>query len=349
MKKWLKTALILTLTAGLAACSGQSSPAAGTGGSSAGQQAVDAQAGSGNEKTKLSLILDWYPNAVHSFLYAAQEQGYFAEENLEVEFRMPSDSNDPLKLVAAGQADLGISYLTQIVTARAEGIPVVSVGALVRHPLNIIMTRQDSGLDSPEKLTGKSIGYSSVTVDEAFVRTVVKEAGGDPSQLAFVDIGFDIVPALTGKKVDAVVGGYLNHEKLILEKHGVPVNVFSLETYGVPDFYELVLATSDETLQEKKEAIAAFLRAAAKGQAYVQENPREALDLLLANQEQEFPLEADIEEKSLEILIPMMDAKDQPFGSQNAEVWQQMIDWMKGEGVIQTDVKVEEVMQDLTR
>ena len=349
MKKWMKTALILTLTAGLAACGSQSEPAAGNAGAS-GTQTADAAAStanSGEEKTKLSITLDWYPNAVHSFLYAAQEQGYFAEENLDVDIRMPSDSNDPLKLVAAGQSDLAISYQSQMITARAEGIPVVSVAALVRHPLNVIMTRQDSGLDSPEKLAGKTIGYPSIPIDEAFVRTAVKEAGGDDSQLSFVDIGFDIVPALTGKKVDAVVGGYINHEKLILEKHGIPVNVFSLESFGVPDFYELVLATSDETFQQKQKAIAAFLRAAGKGQAYVQENPEKALDLLLGKQAQEFPLEADIETKSLEILLPMMDAGDQPFGSQSEDTWQNMIEWMKAEGLIKADIQAKEVMKEL--
>lgn len=338
MKKWTKTALILTLTAGLAACGGQ-----------ADTPAPAASADQKNEKTALSIALDWYPNAVHSFLYAAQEQGYFEEENLDVQIQMPSDSNDPLKLVAAGKVDLAISYMPQLISARAEGIPVVSVAALVRHPLNAIMTRQDSGLDSPAKLEGKSIGYPSIPFNEAIVRTAVKEAGGDDAGLSFVDIGFDIVPALTGKQVDAVVGGYINHEKLILEKNGIPVNVFSPESFGVPDYYELVLTTSDETLQQKKAVIEAFLRAASKGQAYVKDNPQEALDLLLAKQAQEFPLEADIETKSLEILLPMMDAGEQPFGSQSEESWQNMIDWMKQQGLIANDVLAHEVMQDVAK
>jgi putative hydroxymethylpyrimidine transport system substrate-binding protein len=333
IQKWSKTILALTLAAGLAAC-----------GSQTGANPAPAPAEKASEPTELTIALDWYPNAVHSFLYAAEEQGFFKEENLKVNLQMPSDSNDPLKMTAAGKVDLAISYQPQVIQARSEGIPVVSVGALVRHPLNVIMTRQDSGIDSPQKLAGKNVGYPSIPLDESIVRTVVKQSGGDDSGLSFTDIGFDIVPAMTAKKVDAVVGGYINHEQ-----NGIPVNVFKPSDFGVPDYYELVLTTSDDTLGKKQPAIEAFVRAATKGQEYVAANQEKALDLILTKQASEFPLEKDIETKSLEILVPMMDAGDKPFGSQTTESWQNLIDWMKNEKLITSDVKVEQVMRDLAK
>lgn len=342
MHTWTKTILALTLAAGLAACGSQS----GTGTTT---PQAPAPAENAAEPAELTIALDWYPNAVHSFLYAAEEQGFFKEENLKVNLQMPSDSNDPLKMAAAGKVDLAISYQPQLVQARAEGIPVVSVAALVRHPLNVIMTRKDGDIDSPQKLAGKKIGYPSIPLDESIVRQVVKHAGADDSGLSFTDIGFDIVPALTAKKVDAVVGGYINHEQLILEKNGIPVHVFKPSDFGVPDYYELVLATSDETLGKKQQAVEGFLRAIGKGQDYVKNNKEKALDLLLAKQAAEFPLERDIETKSLDILIPLMDAGDKPFGSMTAESWQTLIDWMKKEQLITTDVKVEDIMRDLVK
>ncbi|MDF2679637.1 MAG: transporter substrate-binding protein [Brevibacillus sp.] len=338
MQKWSKTVAALLLTAGLAACGNQS-----------GAEQTAPGTNQTNAPTELTVALDWYPNAVHSFLYAAEEQGYFQAENLKVNLQMPSDSNDPLKMAAAGKVDLAISYQTQVVQARSEGIPVVSVGALVRHPLNVIMTRQDSGIDTPQKLAGKSVGYPSVPLDESIVRNVVKHTGGDDSGISFTDIGFDIVPALTGKKVDAVVGGYKNHEQLILEKNGIPVNVFAPTDFGVPDYYELVMTTSDDTLGKKQQAIEAFMRAATKGQQYVKDNKEKALDLLLSKQANEFPLEKDIETKSLDILIPLMDAGDKPFGSQTTESWQTLIDWMKKEKLITQDVKADEIMRDMAK
>lgn len=331
----------LMLMGSLAACGNQ--PAAST------TPAKEAAPASAAAPEELTVALDWYPNAVHSFLYAAEEQGYFKEENLKVTLQMPSDANDPLKMVAAGKIDTAISYQQQVVQARSESIPVVSLAALVRHPLNIIMVREDSGIKSPKDLAGKQIGYPSVPLDEAIVRNVVKADGGDDSGLTFTDIGFDIIPALTSKRVDAVVGGYINHEKPILEKNGVPVIAFEPRQFGVPDYYELVLTTSDDTLAKKEKALAGFLRAIAKGQAYVKENPEAALKLLLSKQAQEFPLEADIETKSLEILLPLMDARSDPFGTQSEESWQTMIDWMKKEKLIQGDVTVDQVMKNVAR
>jgi putative hydroxymethylpyrimidine transport system substrate-binding protein len=336
--RWGVSALTALSLLGLAACSSSPQPE-----NTAGQDA----ASESGQPTELTIALDWYPNAVHSFLYAAEEQGYFAEENLRVTLQMPSDANDPLKMAAAGQVDLAISYQPQVVQARSEELPVVSIAALVRHPLNVIMVREDSGITRPRELAGKSIGYPSIPLDESIVRTVVKADGGDDSGLSFTDIGFDIVPALTGKKVDAVVGGYINHEQLILEKNGIPVRTFTPREYGVPDYYELVLAAGEKVLAEKKEALRAFLRAAGRGQAYVAEHQQEALALLFAKQASEYPLEEDIETKSLEILLPLMDAGDEPFGSQHGESWQKLIDWMYDEKLIRQKVAVDEVMVNL--
>ncbi|WP_134683933.1 ABC transporter substrate-binding protein [Brevibacillus migulae] len=343
MKSWQKriqlTITSLALLVGLSACGSQPEANPPSTGETPAAAAPE----------ELTIALDWYPNAVHSFLYAAEEQGYFKEENLKVNLQMPSDTGDPLKMVAAGKVDIAISYQPQVIQARSEGIPVVSVGALVRHPLNIIMAREDSGIKSPKDLAGKQIGYPSIPLDESIVRNVVKADGGDDSGLSFTDIGFDIVPALTAKRVDAVVGGYINHEKLILEKNGVNVVSFEPSQYGVPDYYELVLATSDDTLGKKEKAIAAFLRAITKGQAYVKDNKEAALKLLLAKQAQEFPLEDDIETKSLNILLPLMDAGSEPFGAQSKDSWQTMIDWMTKEKLIQGNVSADQVMKNVAR
>jgi putative hydroxymethylpyrimidine transport system substrate-binding protein len=84
------------------------------------------------ELKQVNVLLDWYPNAVQSFLYAAEEQGYFKEAGLKVNLITPASTDDGIKLVAANKADLAISYPKQIILARGENIPVKSVGAIVR-------------------------------------------------------------------------------------------------------------------------------------------------------------------------------------------------------------------------
>lgn len=323
----LSCALLLTLLTVLPGCTSLNAPEA-----SGPASAAD------GKLHKLTLMLDWYPNAVHSFLYAAQSQGYFAEEGLEVEIQMPADTNDALKLVAAGKVDLALSYQPQVLMARGEQIPVKSVAALVRHPLNHLMTAEDSGISRPKDLAGRQAGYSSIPLYEAMLNTMVKHDGGDPASLRLIDVGFELVPALSTGRVDAIMGGFINHEQLILEREGHPVRSFNPVDYGVPDYYELVLAAGEQGLQHSSRYLQSFVNAMRKGQAYVTAQPEQALKLLLENQDATAPLDQAVEERSLEILLPLMDAGDRPFGYQDAASWEHVRQWLSDNGLLAAQV-----------
>ncbi|WP_219837605.1 ABC transporter substrate-binding protein [Paenibacillus sp. R14(2021)] len=325
---WLATVLALAIFAAVGC------------GSESGKQAE-------GDETELTVLLDWYPNAVHTFLYAAEEQGYFKDAGLKIKLQTPADTNDALKLVAAGKADLALSYQMQVAISRAEDIPIVSIGAIVRHPLNQLLVLGSPDIHSPKDLVGKKIGYPSIPLDEAIVNTMVKSDGGDPSKVTQVDVGWDLIPAMSTKKVDAIIGGYVNHEKLLLEKEGEKLIAFDPSEYGVPDYYELVLTASEDGLKNNGAAIKKFMEAAAKGQAYTASHPDEALQLLLDGQSDEFPLDADIEKKSLAILLPMMDAGKEPFGIQTEQSWRSIIDWLKEKRQLSKDVNPSDAFRNL--
>jgi putative hydroxymethylpyrimidine transport system substrate-binding protein len=298
-------------------------------------------------ETELTVLLDWYPNAVHTFLYAAEEQGYYKEAGLKVKLQTPADTNDALKLVATGKADLALSYQMQVALSRSEDIPIVSVGAIVRHPLNQLLVLESTGIHSPKDLVGKKIGYPSLPLDQAIVNTMVKSDGGNPDKLSYTDVGWDLIPAMTTKKVDGIIGGYVNHEKLLLEKEGKKLLTFDPSHYGVPDYYELVLTASEDGLKSKSPAIKKFLEASAKGQDYTVNHPAEALQILLDKQSKEFPLDAEVEKKSLDILLPLMDAGKEPFASQSEQSWSSIIDWLMKQGQMKKDIKAEQAFRNL--
>lgn len=327
---WLSMALVLALI-GVAGCNTNKQ---------AEEQAAPAE-------SELTVLLDWYPNAVHTFLYAAEEQGYFKEAGLKVNLQTPAGTNDALKLVATGKADLALSYQMQVAISRSEDIPIVSVGAIVRHPLNQLLVLESEDIQSPKDLVGKKVGYPSIPLDEAIVDTMVKSDGGDPSKLNYVDVGWDLIPAMTTKKVDGIIGGYVNHEKLLLEKEGKKLIAFDPSKYGVPDYYELVLTASEDGLKSNSDAIKKFLEASAKGQEYTVSHPDEALQILLDKQSKDFPLDAEIEKKSLAILLPLMDAGSESFGSQSEKSWSSIIDWLKENGQLKKDVKAEQAFRNL--
>lgn len=299
------------------------------------------------EPEDISIMLDWYPNAVHSAIYVAQEKGYFEDEGLNVKIEMPADTNDPLKLAATGKVDLAISYQSQLLVSRAEDIPVVSIAAFVRHSLDAIMYKTESGIQSPKDLEGKNVGYPSASVSEAVVASMVENNGGDMSKVKMTDVGWDLMSSLATDNVDALVGAYINHEQVLLKKEGYNIDILRLPDYGVPDNYELIIVTGEKTLEKKKASFEKFWRAVTKGHETVKEDPDAGLQVLLDHENDSFPLDKEVEKESLQVLLPLMEDEHAPFGYQDEAVWQEVADWLYESKVIKEPIDPKEAFKNI--
>jgi putative hydroxymethylpyrimidine transport system substrate-binding protein len=296
------------------------------------------------ELAEIDLMLDWYPNAVHSYLYVAIEKGYFEDEGIKLNIQFPTNPTDPINLAAAGQITLGISYQPDVVIARAnQDVPVKAVAAIVRSPLNHVVLLADSPIQTPKDLEGKTIGFPGIPLNEALLKTMVKTDGGNPDNVTMIDVGFELGSSIVSGRVDGVIGAYINHEVPVLKHKGYETRFFNPVDYGVPSFYELVLVTNDKTWNEREEDIKAFWRAATKGYEFMKANPDEALTILLNNQDKaNFALIEEVEKQSLEILLPKMESAE-GFGSQDASSWQETIDWMVEFDLIKKEPALEEI------
>lgn len=305
--------------------------------------------GNSNELKELDVVLDWYPNALHAFMYVAIEKGYYEEEGLKVNIQFPSNSNDAISLVAAGQADIGLYYQQDVILARTkQNVPVKSIGAVVQGPLNIVLSLEEKNITTAEDLVGKTIGYAGTELSEALIRSIMNYVGADYSDVTMIDVGFDLMSSMTTGNVDATIGCLVNHEVSQMEEEGFSVNWFDLDEYGVPTYYEGVFLANDDAIKNDSEILKAFLRASAKGFADMKANPEEALQILLANQNEEnFPLSETVERKSVEVLLPMMETADAAFLSQSDECWQENIDWMLEQGLISETVALDEIRINL--
>jgi putative hydroxymethylpyrimidine transport system substrate-binding protein len=277
------------------------------------------------EKEQVSLRLDWTPWSLHTPLFVAQKQGFFATENLEVKIYVPSNPEDTLKLVAIGQDHFGLSYQPDTILARAEGIPVVSIAAIVQHPLNVLMMLKDSGIRTPADLKGKKIGSPMIPSDDVYLETITRHGGLTKDDYTVVDVGFNLVPSLLSKQVDAVIGAYFVWEKIQIELEGKEVHMVRLADYGVPDFYESVLLTSETLLQKKPDLARRFLRALIQGMQYTIAHPKEALAILL----QENPdLRPELASRALDALIPLMKDDIPKLGWQTEEQWHRFQEYL---------------------
>lgn len=306
-------------------------------------------AGAAKELREMDVVLDWYPNALHTFLYTAIERGYYEDEGLKVNIRFPANDNDALALVAAGKAEIGLYYEHDVIQAVAnQGIGIKSIGAVVQSPLNVILSLKEKNITSPEDLVGKTIGYAGTVLSEGLVYTMMEYVGADISDVQMINVGFELMSSMTTGNVDATIGCLVNHEVPQMENEGFEVNWFMVNDYGIPNYYEGVFLANNDMIENEPEVLAAFLRASAKGFEDFKEDPNGCLKILMDNQSAEnFPLTQEVEEMSCQTLLPLMETEDAEFLSQTRENWQANIDWMLERGLIEKAVEVDDVMVEL--
>ncbi|WP_120633078.1 ABC transporter substrate-binding protein [Ruegeria sp. EL01] len=226
---------------------------------------------------KMTVLLDWFINPDHGPIIVAQENGYFAEQGLEVEIIPPADPSAPPRLVAAGQADLAVSYQPQLHLQIHEGLPLKRVGTLVATPLNCLLVLEDGPIKSPADLKGKKIGFSVAGVEEAVLTTVLGKYGVTLDEVELINVNFSLSPSLMTGQVDAVIGAYRNFELNQMDIEGVPGTCFYIEEEGVPAYDELIYVANPETMDIDK--VTRFLAATEKATQYIVNNPEKSWEI----------------------------------------------------------------------
>jgi putative hydroxymethylpyrimidine transport system substrate-binding protein len=282
--------------------------------------------------------LDWYPNANHAGLFLAQERGYYAEEGLQPEFYTPSDPTTVLQTVGAGQDAFGISYQTDLLLARAAGVPVTSILALTQRPLQGIMVLAESGITRPADLVGKTVGYPGIPSQEAFLATMLASDGATMDDVELVNIGFDLVPGVVSGRVDASLGAFWTHEPILAAQEGFATEMLNVDDWGVPPYYELIIVANEDDLSTQRERIDGFVRATRRGYQDAIADPKAALAALQAASPE---VDIVVETEGLQLLIPAWTDANGEFGTQTAQQWQDYAAWMAENGLIPADLDVE--------
>jgi putative hydroxymethylpyrimidine transport system substrate-binding protein len=277
---------------------------------------------------KLTLMLDWFPNVDHTPIYVAQEKGYFADNGVDLTIMAPSETSDALKLAAAGKVDLAVSYQPQTTIAAAQGLDLRVVAPLVRHPLTTLLFL-DTAIKTPSDLSGQKIGYTVPGLMDVMLKAFADING--IQDYTPVNVGFTILPALSAKKVSAVMGPFKTYETVGMAQHGVTAHYFELEKYGIPDYEELIFVAGPGALAKKRAAVKGFVTAIAKALEDVQARPDQSLALYL----KAVP-EADktVETRAFELTRPYFATT---LGH-NTEKWQAFADFALKYGLIDAPV-----------
>jgi putative hydroxymethylpyrimidine transport system substrate-binding protein len=229
---------------------------------------------------KLSVILDWFVNPNHGPIIIAQENGYFAEQGLEVEIIAPADAADPPKLVAAGKIDLAISYQPQLHLQVHAGLPLVRVGTLIATPLNCLLVLDEGPIRSIADLKGRKIGYSVAGVEEALLTAILGRYDLSLADVELVNVNWSLSPSLMSGQVDAVIGAYRNFELNQMAIEGIKGRCFYLEEEGLPPYDELIYVA--HRTEHNKDAIRRFLTATEKATQYIVNHPQQSWEIFSA-------------------------------------------------------------------
>lgn len=283
---------------------------------------------------KLTVLLDWFVNPDHGPLIIAKEKGFFAEQGLDVELLAPADPNDPPKLVAAGKADIAVSYQPQLHLQVAEGLPLVRFGTLVATPLNSVVVLEDSPIKSIADLKGRKVGFSVGGFEDALLGAMLARHGLSVKDVELINVNFSLSPSIISGQVDAVIGAFRNFELNQMDIVGKPGRAFYLEEEGVPAYDELIYVANKNALDNP--ALKKFLIAVEAATQFMINHPDEAWALFSATDKN---LNDELNKRAWRDTLPRFALRPAALDTGRYE---RFAEFLKGQGMIEKMVPVSE-------
>lgn len=283
-----------------------------------------------NDKTKLTVTLDWTPNTNHTGLYVAQSEGFYNAQGLEVDIIQPGEAG-ALGLVGASKAQFAVSYQEEVILARAQGVPVVAVAAIIQHNTSGFAAPVDRGIKSPADFAGKRYGGWGGPSEQATLDLLMTKAGKKADTISMVNIGTTDFFAAVRRDIDFswIYWGWTGIEA---EQRGMKLDYIPLKDLDpVLDYYTPVLVANEKWLQDNPETARHFLAATSQGYNFSRRQPEAAADILLQAAPE---LNPELVKASQRYLGPLYQAEAPRWGEMRAVVWERYADWLYKNGVL---------------
>lgn len=284
---------------------------------------------------KVTVVLDWTPNTNHTGLYVAKENGYFEQEGLDVEIIMPGEAGAD-QLVASGKSQFGVGYQEGVTQARIQGVPLVSIAAVIQHNTSGFASPVEKNITTPKDFEGKAYGGWGSPVEKAIISSLMNTENADIEKVKIVSIGDTDFFTATKKDID-FAWIYYGWTGVEAELRGEDINIVYLTDFSEKlDYYTPVLTTNEKMIADNPETVQAFLNAAAKGYQFAIENPAEAADILINAVPD---LDPDLVKKSQEWLAPKYQEDAPRWGEQKLSVWENYAEWMFENGLLDKELE----------
>lgn len=287
----------------------------------------------------VTVILDYVPNTNHTGMYVALENGYYAEEGLNVRIIEPTEGATAT-LIAVGKGDFGISYQEEVTMARSakDPLPIRAVAAVIQHNTSGFATAQSKNITSPADFEGKVYSSWGGPGEAATLNAVMDSMGADFSKLNIVISDGSGFAALSSH-VD-VMWFYEAWDNINCQLAGFPIHYMELRQFDERlDYYTPVIITSDKMIETDPETVRSFLAATSRGYEFAMANPEESAKIL-----QKYAPDYDLDMLTLSqnYLAPKY-AEDAPrWGEMKDEVWNGYTDLLIQYGVLESAIPAAE-------
>ncbi len=225
------------------------------------------------------LALDWTPNTNHTGFYVAAANGWYEEAGVDLQI-LPYATSTPESLIAAGQAECGISFQDALTFASAAGAPIVSVMAILQHTAQEIAVLESSNIRRPRDLDGKTYAGFGYPNEVPTVQAVIEDDGGT-GDFKSVTLDTAAYDALYAERADFAIT-FTAWEGIEAAERGIRLRTFAFDDYGFPDFYQVVLACDSRWLDAEPDLARAFVAATVRGFAFGADQPDDAAAILIA-------------------------------------------------------------------
>ena len=296
---------------------------------------------SGNEDLqKVTLILDWTPNTNHTGFYVAKEKGYYKELGLDVEIIQPSEGSS-LQLLAAGKGDFAVSYQEDITYAKTSDspLPVMAIATIIQHNTSGFASPKEKGIKTVKDFEGKVYGGWGSPSEQAILKAVMEKNGADFSKLTTVDVGTEDFFIATKNNLDFewTFEAWTNIEAKL---RGFDINYIPVRNLDPAlDYYTPIIATTEDTVNNKKDLAKKFMEATTKGYEYTIENPEESAKILVSK------VPEISEELAIESQIYLKDKYKEDtevFGEMKESVWDNYTKFLYDNKLINVEMKSSE-------
>ena len=293
---------------------------------------------SATELKKIKFMLDWTPNTNHSGVYLAKDRGYYRDAGLDVEVLQPGQQG-ALASLGSGEVDFAVAVQEQLIPARAQGVPVVSLAAILSTNTTSLVSLQNDNINRPRDLENKTYGGYGGNLERQLVETLVSCDGGDPNKVKWAEVGdVDYRAGLEQNKFDFawLFDGW---DVLRLQQQNVPINKITFADYQscIPDWYTLLIATNENKINSDPETVRAFMDATARGyKDAIADAPAAADSLLKAAPE----LDADLVRGSQSYVATKLAKPGQMWGTQDTGSWSKFEEFLRNSKLTETHVDV---------